>query len=117
MGKTKKPERKRVKPAKLPGPSLASRLAEPPERAIEVPGRALKRATRRDFLLFGASAAVTAAGFDWLMPDDTRGLYLPDGIHHRLDTAAARFGLTQDRRERFLNRRVDGIRRRPVQHL
>ncbi|MEO8504478.1 MAG: molybdopterin-dependent oxidoreductase [Acidobacteriota bacterium] len=107
MGKTKKPERQGTKPAKPPRPSLSARLAEPPERAIEVPGRELKRATRRDFLVFGASAAVAAAGFYWLMPDDTRGLYLPDGVHHRLDTAAARLGLTQDRRERFLNRSLD----------
>jgi DMSO/TMAO reductase YedYZ molybdopterin-dependent catalytic subunit len=86
---------------------LTSRLAEPPETAIEVPGRKLARATRRDFLLFGAGAAAAAAGFYWLLPDDTRGFLIPEGAHHTLDTLAARVGLTQDRRERFLDRTLD----------
>ena len=71
---------------------------------IPVSDRKLKRRSRRDFLLFGAGAAATAAGFWWLMPDGARQAWLPSSPHHALDTLNARLGLTDDRRERFLDR-------------
>jgi len=74
-----------------------------PETRIVSP-RALRARTRRDFLLFGAGAAAAAAGFWWLMPDGAADAVLPAGAVHALDTAAARLGLTKERREAFLNR-------------
>jgi len=97
---------RKKKPAEPTRPFL-ERFTETEPPAIEVPARTLKHATRRDFLLFGAGAAIAAAGFWWLQPDDARGLFLPDGANHALDTLAARAGLTHERRERFLNRALD----------
>ena len=94
----------RRKPPSEPRRSLSDRLAEPPETVDEIPQRRLARSTRRDFLLFGAGAVAAAAGAWWLLPDDARGLFLPDGAHHALDTLAARAGLTSARREAFLDR-------------
>ncbi|HEV7923650.1 MAG TPA: molybdopterin-dependent oxidoreductase [Thermoanaerobaculia bacterium] len=61
----------------------------------------IKKHTRRDFILFGAGTAITAAGFWWLMPDGFKQRH--SGLHW-LDSLEARVGLTPDRRERFLNR-------------
>ena len=94
----------RRKPPSEPRRSWRERLAEPPETLVEVPARRLARATRRDFLLFGAGAVAAAAGAWWLLPDDARGLFLPDSAHHALDTLAGRTGLTSARREAFLDR-------------
>ncbi len=94
----------RRQPPPEPRRSLRERVAEPPETVIEVPQRRLARATRRDFLLFGAGAVAAAASAWWLLPDDARGLFLPDGVHHALDTLSARAGLTSARRETFLDR-------------
>lgn len=94
----------RRKPPSEPRRSLLQRLAEPPAEVVEVPERRLARATRRDFLLFGAGAVAAAAGAWWLLPDDARGLFLPDGARHALDTLTARAGLTTARREAFLDR-------------
>jgi hypothetical protein len=69
-----------------------------------VSARSLRGRNRRDFLLFGAGAAAAAAGFWWLMPDGAADAVLPEGTIHSLDTAAARFGLTKERREKVLNR-------------
>jgi DMSO/TMAO reductase YedYZ molybdopterin-dependent catalytic subunit len=69
-----------------------------------VSARSLRGRNRRDFLLFGAGAAAAAAGFWWLMPDGAADAVLPQGTIHSLDTAAARFGLTKERREKVLNR-------------
>jgi DMSO/TMAO reductase YedYZ molybdopterin-dependent catalytic subunit len=69
-----------------------------------VSARSLRGRNRRDFLLFGAGAAAAAAGFWWLMPDGAADAVLPEGTIHSLDKAAARFGLTKERREKALNR-------------
>jgi DMSO/TMAO reductase YedYZ molybdopterin-dependent catalytic subunit len=69
-----------------------------------VSARSLRGRNRRDFLLFGAGAAAAAAGFWWLMPDGAADAVLPEGTIHSLDTAAARLGLTKERREKVLNR-------------
>lgn len=63
--------------------------------------RPIKKHTRRDFLLFGAGTAITAAGFWWLMPD---GFKQRHPAFHWLDTLEARVGLTGARRDRFLDR-------------
>ena len=52
---------------KLPG-----RLAETPPSRLILPSRKLKAQTRRDFLLYGAGMAAAAAGFLWVLPDETR---------------------------------------------
>ncbi len=69
-----------------------------------MPPRRLAARTRRDFLLFGAGTAAAALGFWWLKPDGSADAVLPEGAIHAFDSAAARFGLTPDRRETFLNR-------------
>jgi len=75
---------------------------EPPPRVESIDARTLARRTRRDFLLFSASAAVAAGAFWWLLPDDTKSRApLP---HDWLDTLEARLGATPERREKFLNR-------------
>ncbi len=84
--------------------SFAARLAEPPEEPIELPRRLLAARSRRDFLLFGAGAALAAAGFWWLLPGDTRQRHLTPGLRDWLDSLEARLGATPERRERFLNR-------------
>ena len=77
---------------------------ERPEIVVEVPARRLAAQTRRDFLLFTAGVAATAAGAWWLLPDRARARLLPGQPNHRLDTLAARLGLGRDRRERLLDR-------------
>ena len=78
-------------------------LAERPEVEVEVPARSLRARSRRDFLLFAAGAAVTAAGAWWLLPDRTRAHLFPTS-HDRLDTLSARVGLSRANRERSLDR-------------
>jgi DMSO/TMAO reductase YedYZ molybdopterin-dependent catalytic subunit len=73
------------------------------ERLIEVPRRRLAAQSRRDFLLFAAGALAASAGAWWLLPDRTKARLLP-GAHDRLDTLAARIGLSRENRERALNR-------------
>lgn len=87
------------RPAPRPGP-----LAERPEAAIEVPASRLAAQSRRDFLLFGAGLLATAIGAWWLLPDRRKARLLPGPARERLDTLAARVGLTRERRERTLNR-------------
>lgn len=91
-----KPARKRV--------SLAERLREPEEIPIEVPLGKLRARSRRDFLLFGAGAVAAAAGFWWLLPDDTKRNHLTPRMRDWLDSLEARMGATGERREKFLNR-------------
>ncbi len=83
-------------------PSPESRAPE--ERVIEVSPRRIRSRSRRDFLLFGAGTIAAAAGFWWLLPDDTRRRHLTPRLRDWLDSAEARLGATPDRREKFLNR-------------
>ena len=53
--------------AKTPG-----RLAETPPPRLIVPNGKIKTQTRRDFLIYGAGVAAAAAGFLWVLPDETR---------------------------------------------
>ena len=86
-----------------PVPARGSWLAERPEPVIEVEPRRLRSQSRRDFLAFTAGAAIAAAGAWWLLPDRTKARLLP-GAHDRLDTLAARVGLSRENRERVLDR-------------
>jgi hypothetical protein len=79
-------------------------LAERPETTIEVPRARLAFQSRRDFLIFTAGTIAAAAGAWWLIPDRTKSHLLPGVTRDRLDTLAARVGLSRDRRERFLDR-------------
>src|SRR5262245_48348730 len=95
------------------GPSLAARLrasarrvaaaaAERPEATEEATRGALAARSRRDFLLFGAGVVATAAAGWWLLPERAKRTWLP-GAHERLDSLAARAGLTRIRREAALD--------------
>ena len=101
-------------PRKPRGPSLTQRAgaalrrvaaaaAEQPERTGELKRGELTAHSRRDFLLYGAGALATAATGWWLLPDRTKRTWLP-AVHDKLDTLAARIGLTREQRERTLNR-------------
>jgi len=96
------------------GPGLGERLgaawrrvtaaaAERPEATEEQPRGRLASRSRRDFLLFGAGIAATAAAGWWVLPERTKRTWLPLA-HDRLDTLAARVGLTRAQREAQLNR-------------
>ncbi len=52
--------------------SFAERLADRELEPVLVTRQALKAHTRRDFLLYGAGAALAAAGFWWLLPSQTQ---------------------------------------------
>ncbi|MDQ2979636.1 MAG: molybdopterin-dependent oxidoreductase [Acidobacteriota bacterium] len=84
--------------------TLADRLREPEETAVEMPASAIRARTRRDFLLFGAGALAAAGGLWWLLPDETRELHLTSALRDRLDSLEARLGATPEARENLLNR-------------
>jgi hypothetical protein len=84
-------------------PGLADFLRERPEIPAVVPRARLSAGTRRDFLLFAAGVLASAAGAWWLLPDRTRNR-LAGNSSERLDSLAARLGLTRDRAEGVLNR-------------
>ena len=54
--------------------------------------------------MFGAGIAAAFAGAWWLLPDRTKARIAPGPWRDRLDTLAARAGLTRERRERTLDR-------------
>src|SRR5260221_1072650 len=96
------------------GPSPAERLgdalrraaadaAERPESTYDAKRGELASHSRRNFLLFGAGALATAVTGWWVLPERTKQAWLP-AAHDRLDTLAARVGLTRERREATLNR-------------
>ena len=98
--------------AAAPGPKSAPRpsnfgltdfVRERPQVPVEMSRARLRASTRRDFLLFAAGLAACAAGAWWLLPDRTRDR-LAGGSSERLDSLAARLGLTRDRAEGVLNR-------------
>src|SRR5262245_16632017 len=94
-----------ARPAKPVGrTSLFQRIAEPEEVPIDLPTALVRARTRRDFLLFGAGTVVAAAGFWWLLPDETKQEHLTPALRDWLDSLEGRVGLNRARRERFLNR-------------
>lgn len=64
----------------------------------------LRKQSRRDFILFGAGAFATLAGLWWISPLASKKRIFGEPATDILDTAAARFGLTKERSERFQNR-------------
>jgi len=78
-------------------------LDERPEEVAVIPRARLRAHTRRDFLLFGAGALAAAVVGWWLLPDSTRRQWAPGVPHDRLDTLAARVGLSRANRDRVLN--------------
>ena len=82
---------------------VAAAAAERPETTRETTRGALAGRSRRDFLLFGAGIAATAVAGWWLLPERAKRTWLP-GAADRLDTLAARVGLTRMQREAQLNR-------------
>jgi DMSO/TMAO reductase YedYZ molybdopterin-dependent catalytic subunit len=86
-----------------PKPAPRAWVAEAPEDPIEIPRRRLAAQTRRDFLLFGAGLVASVAGAWWLLPDRTKARLVGRAAHDRLDTLAARVGLSRANRERALN--------------
>jgi len=101
------PERAKRPPlgARLAGAlrRTAEAAAERPEASRETTRGALAKRSRRDFLLFGASVVATAMAGWWLLPERTKRTWFP-GTADRLDTLAARVGLTRMQREAQLNR-------------
>jgi DMSO/TMAO reductase YedYZ molybdopterin-dependent catalytic subunit len=92
-------------PAEPPPPPRRPRwFEERPEIAIEVPRRRLASQSRRDFLLFTTGVAATLAGWWWLLPDRAKARLLGAANRDRLDTLAARVGLSRAHREQVLNR-------------
>ena len=82
---------------------VTAEAAERPESTYEAPRGMLAAQSRRDFLLFGAGALATAAVGWWVLPERTKQAWLP-AAHDRLDTLAARVGLSRARREGTLDR-------------
>jgi len=78
--------------------SLADRIREPEEVAVEVPAAAARSRTRRDFLLFGAGTLAAAGGLWWLLPDDTKPRHLTAALRDSLDSIEARLGATPENR-------------------
>src|SRR5512147_38965 len=102
------------KPRKPRGPSLGERLvgvvrraaaaaAEPPEPTYEVPRGKLAAGSRRDFLFWSAGVLATATTAWWLLPERAKRTWFPT-LNDKLDTLAARVGLTRMQREAQLNR-------------
>ena len=71
---------------------------------IYVDEKKLRKQSRRDFILFGAGAAAALAGIWWISPLASKKRIFGEHATDALDTAAARFGLTKERSERFQNR-------------
>lgn len=99
----------RTAPDESPPPPAPRRgwldaLAEQPEVPIEIPRRKLITDSRRDFLLISAGALASLAGAWWLLPERTKSRLLPRNAMNRLDTLAARAGLSRERAERVLDR-------------
>jgi DMSO/TMAO reductase YedYZ molybdopterin-dependent catalytic subunit len=71
---------------------------------VFVDEKKLRKQSRRDFLLFGAGTFAALAGIWWISPLSSKKRIFGDHATDFLDTAAARFGLTKERSERFQNR-------------
>ena len=79
-------------------------FTERPAPVIERPRARLAAQTRRDFVLWSLGVIAAATLGYWLLPERARRKLLPGLPHDRLDTLAARVGLTSGRRERSLDR-------------
>jgi DMSO/TMAO reductase YedYZ molybdopterin-dependent catalytic subunit len=79
-------------------------VTERPAVVIERPRAELTARSRRDFLLWTLGLAASATFGYWLLPERPRRRLMPFLPHDRLDTLAARVGLTPERRERSLDR-------------
>jgi len=77
--------------------------AEREETPEEFPDARLRAQSRRAFLVYSAGAVASVLGAWWLLPPATKRNLLP-GAHDRLDTLAARIGLSPARAERTLDR-------------
>jgi DMSO/TMAO reductase YedYZ molybdopterin-dependent catalytic subunit len=75
---------------------------EMPRRFVDE--KKLRKQSRRDFVLFGAGAFATLAGLWWISPLASKKRIFGERTTDFLDTAAARFGATQARSERFQDR-------------
>ncbi len=71
---------------------------------VEVPRRKLVAQSRRDFLLLALGTVASATAAWWLLPDRHKARFVPGMLRGRLDTLAARVGLTAGRREAVLDR-------------
>jgi DMSO/TMAO reductase YedYZ molybdopterin-dependent catalytic subunit len=74
------------------------------ESSVELPVSKIRSRTRRSFLYLTTGALVAAAGFWWLLPDETRQNHLTPAMRDWLDSLEARLGADRARREKFLNR-------------
>jgi DMSO/TMAO reductase YedYZ molybdopterin-dependent catalytic subunit len=74
------------------------------ESSVELPVSKIRSRTRRSFLYLTTGALVAAAGFWWLLPDETRQHHLTPALRDWLDSLEARLGADRARREKFLNR-------------
>jgi len=70
---------------------------------FEIPADRLRAHSRRDFVLFTLGALASATTAWWLLPNRTKARLLPGPWRDRLDTAAARVGLSAANRERALD--------------
>ena len=93
-------------PMPEPPPPLARPgfFAERPEVPVAVPRSRLTAQSRRDFLLFAAGVFAAGTGAWVLLPPRAKSRLLPGAVNDRLDTLAARVGLTRQRREQLLDR-------------
>jgi len=78
-------------------------FAERPEPVLEIPADRLRAQSRRDFVLLALGTLASATAAWWLLPDRTKARLLPGPWRDRLDTLAARVGLSAQNRERALN--------------
>lgn len=75
---------------------------EMPQRFVDE--KKLRKQSRRDFILFGAGTLAAFAGLWWISPASSKKRIFGEHATDFLDTAAARFGATRERSERFQNR-------------
>jgi len=73
-------------------------------RPVFVDEKKLRKQSRRDFILFSAGTFAALAGLWWIAPLASKKRIFGEHAADFLDTAAARFGLTKERSQRFQNR-------------